>query len=62
MVKGTSNTKSPITIFGVRHWRGMEERQEGTLMMTEVLFERLEIGSPDVASTGWLYSLSPSPQ
>lgn len=33
MVKGTSKTKRPITVFGVRHCSGIEERKDGILMM-----------------------------
>lgn len=40
MVKGTSTTKRPTTVFGVRHCRGIEERKDGTLILSVEVFPR----------------------
>lgn len=43
MVKGISKMNRPITTFGVRHCRGIEERQEGTLMvMVEMILKLVD--------------------
>ncbi len=43
MVKGISKTNRPITTFGVRHCRGIEERHEGTLIvMAEVIVKPVD--------------------